>query len=199
MKNILHIITSPRGSESVSIQLGNAVVNQLTETYPGSTVTTLNLAKNPLPHLDEATVNAIRTPSDQQDAAQKEASKASDTALEQLFANDILVIGVPLYNFGVSSNLKSWLDHIMRAGKTFNYGPEGAKGHVTGKKVYLAFSAGAVYSDGPYMAYDFATPYLKAALGFIGMTDVTIVRAEGLGIPGLKETALERALEAFVV
>ncbi|RYD87485.1 MAG: FMN-dependent NADH-azoreductase [Sphingobacteriales bacterium] len=199
MKNILHIISSPRASESVSIQLGNAVVKQLEETYPGSTVTTLNLAASPLPHLDEATVTALRTPADQHTDIQKDILKASDAALVQLFAADILVIGVPLYNFGVSSNLKSWLDHIMRAGKTFNYGPEGAKGHVTGKKVYLAFSAGAVYSDGPYAAYDFATPYLRAALGFIGMTDVTVVRAEGLGIPGLKETALERALEAFAV
>ena len=199
MKNILHIITSPRGSESVSIQLGNAIVTQLTETFPGSNVTTLNLATNPLPHLDEATITALRTPADQQTTMQKEALKASDAAIAQLFDADILVIGVPLYNFGVPSNLKSWLDHIIRAGKTFSYTAEGPKGFVEGKKVYMAFSSGAIYADGPYKDFDFATPYVTTALGWIGITDVTAVRAEGLGIPGVKETALEKALEAFAV
>lgn len=199
MKNILHIISSPRGSESVSIQLGNAIVSQLQETFPGSTVTELNLAENPLPHLDEATVTALRTPQDQQTELHKEASKASDAAIAQLFDSDILVIGVPLYNFGAPSQLKSWLDNVARAGKTFSYGPEGAKGHVEGKKVYLAFSAGAVYSDGPYKAYDFATPYLTAVLGFLGITDISIIRAEGLAFPDMRENAVERALEAFAV
>jgi FMN-dependent NADH-azoreductase len=199
MKNILHIISSPQGSASVSIKLGNAIVSQLQETFPGSTVTELNLAENPLPHLNEATVAALRTPQDQQTEAQKEASKASDTAIAQLFDTDILVIGVPLYNFGAPSQLKSWVDHIARAGKTFSYSPEGAKGHVQGKKVYLAFSAGAVYSEGPYKAFDFATSYLTAVLGFIGITDVSIIRAEGLAFPDLRDTAVERALEAFAV
>lgn len=199
MKNILHIISSPQGAQSVSIKLGNAIVNQLQETFPGSSVTELNLATNPLPHLDEATVTALRTPQDQQTEPHKEASKASDAAIAQLFDTDILVIGVPLYNFGAPSQLKSWLDHVARAGKTFSYGPDGAKGLVEGKKVYLAFSSGAVYSEGPYKAYDFATPYLTAVLGFIGITDITIIRAEGLAFPDMRENAVEKALEAFAV
>ncbi|KOS07197.1 FMN-dependent NADH-azoreductase [Flavobacterium akiainvivens] len=199
MKNILHIISSPQGAQSVSIKLGNSIVSQLQQTFPGSTVTELNLAENPLPHLDETTVTALRTPEDQHSDIQKEAIKASDAAIAQLFDADILVIGVPLYNFGAPSQLKSWLDHIARAGKTFSYSPEGAKGHVEGKKVYLAFSAGAVYSDGPYKAYDFATPYLTAVLGFIGITDITIIRAEGLAFPDMRENAVERALEAFAI
>jgi len=199
MKNILHIITSPRASESVSIQLGNAIVKQLQDTFPGSAVATLNLATHPLPHLDELTITALRTPADQQTTIQKEALTASDAAIAQLLDADILVIGVPLYNFGIPSNLKSWLDHIIRAGKTFSYTAEGPKGLVEGKKVYMAFSSGAVYSEGPYKDFDFATPYVTTALGWIGITDVTAVRAEGLGIPGVKETALEKAIEAFAV
>ena len=197
MKNILHIISSPRGEASVSIQLGNAIVGELTETFPGSRVTELNLATNPLPHIDEITVSALRTPADQHSEIQKEVIKASDTAIAQLIAADILVIGVPLYNFGVPSHLKSWLDHVVRAGKTFSYTAGGPKGLLENKKVYVAFSSGAVYSDGPYKAFDFATPYLSAVLAWIGIQDVTIIRAEGLGIPDLQATALEKAIEAI--
>ncbi len=199
MKSILHIITSPQGAQSVSIQLGNAIVSQLQQTFPGSTINELNLANNPLPHLDEATINALRTPQDQQTDIHREASKASDAAIAQLFDADILVIGVPLYNFGVPSQLKSWLDHVARAGKTFSYTANGPQGLVKDKKVYLAFSSGGVYSDGPYKPFDFATPYLTAILGFIGITDVNIVRAEGLAMAEYRENAIERALEAFAV
>ncbi|MFL9844185.1 FMN-dependent NADH-azoreductase [Flavobacterium rhizosphaerae] len=199
MKNILHIITSPRGKESISIKLGNALVNEVLQTHPGSTVTELNLAEHPLPHLDEATVNALRTPVDQHTELQKEVIKASDAAIAQLFDADILVIGVPLYNFGVPSNLKSWLDHVLRAGKTFSYTAEGPKGLAAGKKVYLAFSSGGVYSEGPATGLDFATPYLTAVLGFIGIQDVSVIRAEGLAIPGLKENAFDKALASIEV
>jgi FMN-dependent NADH-azoreductase len=199
MKNILHIISSPRGEESVSIKLGNAIVEQITETFPGSTATELDLTKNPLPHIDEVTVSALRTPADQHNEIQKEIIKASDTAIVQLFEADIIVIGVPLYNFGVPSHLKSWLDHVVRAGKTFKYTAEGPKGFVEGKKVYIAFSSGAIYSDGPYKEFDFATPYIKAVLAWIGIHDVTVYRAEGLGIPDLQGTALEKAIEAIAV
>ena len=199
MKSILHIISSPRGEESVSIKLGNAIVKQVIETFPGSTVTELDLTKNPLPHIDEVTVSALRTPADQHSEIQKEIIKASDAAIAQLFEADIIVIGVPLYNFGVPSHLKSWLDHVVRAGKTFKYTAEGPQGFVEGKKVYVAFSSGALYSDGPYKAFDFATPYLTAVLAWIGINDVTVYRAEGLGIPGLQETALEKAIEAIAV
>ena len=134
MKNILHIITSPRGSESVSIQLGNAIVTQLTQTFPGSNVTTLNLATNPLPHLDEVTITALRTPADHHTTIQKQALKASDAAIAQLFDADILVIGVPLYNFGVPSNLKSWLDHIYVRVKHLAILPKAQKGLWKAKK-----------------------------------------------------------------
>lgn len=199
MKNILHIISSPRGEDSVSIKLGNAIIQQILETFPGSTVTELNLAENPLPHIDEVTVSALRTPADQHSEIQRETIKASDKAIAQLIDADILVIGVPLYNFGIPSHLKSWLDHVVRAGKTFRYTAEGPLGLVEDKKVYVAFSSGAVYSDGPFKTFDFATPYLTAVLSWIGIHDVTVIRAEGLGVPALQETALEKAIAAIAV
>lgn len=198
MKNILHVISSPRGTESISIQLGNSITEQLLEAYPDSKLTNLDLNVNPYPHLFEEQINALRSPAELT-PDQKELVKRSDDAIAQLFDTDILVISLPLHNFGIPSTLKSWLDNIMRAGHTFSYTAEGPKGLVTGKKVYIAFASGAVYSDGPFQAYDFAVPYLKAALGFIGITDVNVVRAEGLGITGLAETALEKAIGSIAI
>src|SRR6218665_1835269 len=198
MKTILHVISSPRGAESISIQLGNSITEQLLDAYPGSKLTNLDLNATPYPHLFEEQVNALRSHTELT-PEQKKLVKRSDDAIAQLFDTDILVISVPLHNFGIPSTLKSWLDNIMRACHTFSYTAEGPKGLVTGKKVYIAFASGAVYSDGPFQAYDFAVPYLKAALGFIGITDINVVRAEGLGITGLAETALEKAIESIAL
>jgi FMN-dependent NADH-azoreductase len=109
------------------------------------------------------------------------------------------VIGAPLYNFTIHSALKAWIDHITRAGVTFGYGESGPIGLVTGKKVYVAMSSGGVYSEGPSTANDFVAPYLKAFLGFLGMKDVTVFRAEGLKVPGIKEHALEKAMDSIAI
>lgn len=198
MKRILHVISSPRGGESISIQLGNSITKQLIDAYPGSTLLTLDLNSNPYPHLFNEQVTALRSHTELT-AEQKQLVKRSDEAIKQLFETDILVISLPLHNFGIPSTVKTWLDNIMRAGHTFSYTSEGPKGLVTDKKVYIAIASGAVYSDGPFQSYDFAVPYLKAALGFIGITDVNTVRAEGLGIAGLMETALQKAIESIEV
>jgi FMN-dependent NADH-azoreductase len=199
MKKILHVISSPRGAESVSIQLGNSISDQLVEAFPGSLVTTLDLNINPYPHLYDEQINALRTQPDLHTSEQKELVKRSDEAIAQLFDTDIIIISLPLYNFGIPSTLKSWLDNILRAGHTFGYSSEGPKGLVTGKKVYIALASGNIYSNGPYQAYDHAIPYLKSALGFIGITDVNVLRAEGTAISGVMETALEKAVESFTV
>ena len=110
-------------------------------------------------------------------------------------AADVLVIGAPLYNFGISSNLKAWIDHLVRAGVTFRYGANGPEGLVPNtKKVYVAMASGGVYSEGFMTAYDFVAPYLKTVLGFIGLTDVTVARVEGTSNPALEPTALATAL-----
>ncbi|WP_316807339.1 FMN-dependent NADH-azoreductase [Pedobacter agri] len=199
MKKILHIISSPRAGASVSIQLGNAVVSKIQETYPGSIVKEKNLAQNLFPHLEEAHLNAFFTPAEKRSAENIAAIQHSDEAIAELQEADIIVIGVPFYNFGVPSTLKAWVDHIARAGVTFQYTDQGPQGLITGKKVYLAVASGGIYSDGPMQAYDFATPYLKGVLGFLGMNDVTVFRAEGASIPVVKDTALEKGIESILI
>mgnify|MGYP000424249992 CR=1 FL=1 len=199
MKKILHIVSSPRGGASMSIQLGNAVVSKIQETYPESIVKEKNLAQHPFPHLEEVHLNAFFTPAESRSAENLAAIQHSDEAIAELQEADIIVIGVPFYNFGVPSTLKAWVDHIARAGVTFQYTEQGPQGLITGKKVYLAVASGGIYSDGPMQAYDFATPYLKGVLGFLGMTDVTVFRAEGASIPVVKDTALEKGIESILI
>ena len=197
MKRILHLISSPRGDESYSIQLANAIITKLQEQYPGSIVEEANLIEINVPHLDTAHLRSFFTPAEQLTAEDQDAIRYSDAAIAQLMAADVIVIGAPLYNFGIHSALKAWIDHIARAGKTFSYSEQGAEGLVKGKKVYVAMSSGAVYSEGFYQAYDFVSTYLKAVLGFLGMTDLKLFRVEGVNIPGLKEHALDKAIESI--
>lgn len=196
---ILHLITSPRKSQSYSAQLGNAIVEKLTAAHPGSTVVVRNLAEAPFPHLEEAHIQSFFTPDEARTPEQISAIAHSDEAIAELQAADYVVIGAPMYNFSITSNLKSWLDHIARRGKTFNYGANGPEGLIKGKKVYLAISTGGVYSEGAMKVYDFTENYLRTVLGFMGMTDVTVVRAEGLSVPGVQDTAMEKAYEAITV
>ena len=199
MKNILRIISSPRGAASMSIKLGNAIVEKIQTAYPGATIIESNLVKKQFPHLEEAHLNAFFTPAENRSPENEEAIRHSDEAIKELQDADIIVIDVPFYNFGIPSNLKAWIDHIARAGVTFKYGENGPQGLVTGKKVYLAIASGGIYSDGPMQAYDFASPYLKSVLGFLGMTDISIVRAEGASIPVVQDTALEKGIESILI
>jgi len=197
MKRILHLISSPRKDDSLSIKLANAVITKLQDQYPDSSIEEVNLIDSNVPHLDTAHLRSFFTPEAQLTAQDQEAIQYSDKAITQLLAADIIVIGAPLYNFGIHSALKAWIDHIARAGKTFAYSEQGAEGLVKGKKVYIAMSSGAVYSEGLYQPYDFVSTYLKAVLGFLGMTDLTLFRVEGANIPGLKEHALDKAIESI--
>jgi FMN-dependent NADH-azoreductase len=196
MKKILNIVSSAKGKDSFSVQLSDAILEKLTSVYPDSIVKTNNLAKNPLPHLEESNIASFYTPQDMRTDEHKEAIKNSDQAIKELMEADILVIGVPLYNFGIPSTLKAWIDHIARSGVTFTYANGFPEGLVVNKKVYLAIASGGVYSEGPMKSYDFTEPYLRAVLGFIGMKDITAFRVEGTVVPDLKETALPKALES---
>lgn len=199
MKNILHLISSPREQASVSIQLGRAIIQKLQQKYPESSVNEVNLLQENIPHLDAQHLQSFFTPPEQLTAADAEAIRHSDKAIDQLMRADIIVIGAPMYNFTIHSSLKAWIDHIARAGKTFSYSEQGPEGLVKGKKVYLAVSSGGVYSEGAYQPYDFVVPYMKNILGFLGMTELTIYRAEGLNVPGLQEHALEKAIADITV
>jgi FMN-dependent NADH-azoreductase len=196
---ILHLISSPRGAESISTKLGNAIADKLQAANPGSTIVTHNLATTPFPHLEEVQITSFFTPAEKQTPELAEAIKHSDEAIAELMDADAIVIDAPVYNFQIPSTLKTWIDHICRANKTFSYSENGPQGLVKGKKVYVAISSGGIYSDGPMKAYDFIEPYLRGLLGFLGMTDLTVYRAEGLKVPGVGEHALENAIDSIAV
>jgi FMN-dependent NADH-azoreductase len=197
MSKILNVISSPRGAASNSIQLANAIIDKLKQNDPAAAVQVKDLTKAPFPHLEEAHLNAFFTPVEQHTEANKEAISHSNQAIKEIMDADVLVIGAPMYNFSIPSVLKAWFDHIARAGITFKYGANGPEGLVTGKKAYIAVATGGIYSSGDSAGYDFVVPYIKAFLGFIGITDVTIVRAEGFAIPGVQETALDKAIDSI--
>jgi FMN-dependent NADH-azoreductase len=194
MKKILNIVTSIKGETSFSIKLSNAILDKLTTIYPGSQVFTHDLTKKPFPHLEESHLISFYTPEDKRTEEHREAVKHSDEAIKELMEADIIVIGVPFYNFGIPSTLKAWIDHIVRAGITFRYTEGSVEGFVTNKKVYLAIASGGIYSEGPMKGYDFAEPYLRTVLGFIGMTDIMAFRIEGTLMPEFKDTAVPKAL-----
>jgi FMN-dependent NADH-azoreductase len=197
MKKILHIISSPRGGASLSIKLGNAIIEKIKAENPGSTVKETDLVTLHFPHLEEAHLTSFFTPVESRTPANIEAARHSDEAIQEIEDADIIVIGAPLYNFSIHSSLKAWIDHIVRAGITFKYDESGPEGLLKGKKVYIALSSGGIYSEGPWKPFDFVEPYLKHILGFIGLTDVTIFRVEGSNIPGVKETALEKGISSI--
>lgn len=196
---ILNLISSPRGEASSSIKLGNAIVEKLTAANPDSIVITHDLTSKPFPHLEEVHINSFFTPAENHTPEFEAAIKHSNEAIAELKAADVIVIGVPLYNFGIPSTLKTWIDHIARAGQTFSYSENGPEGLVKGKKVYLAISSGGVYSEGPMKAYDFTESYLRSVLGFLGMVDIVAYRAEGLSVPDLKDEALSKAIETIAL
>lgn len=199
MKHILHLKSSIQGETSYSIRLGNNIIEKIKDKYPGSTVEELNVADKEIPHLNAGVLRTFFIPADQLTDADKESKRLSDDLVKQLFAADIIVIGTPLINYSIPSSLKAWIDHITRAGVTFGYDENGPFGLVKEKKVYVALASGGIYSDGPGKDNDFAAPYLKAFLGFLGMTDLTIVRAEGIKVPGIQEQAMEKAIDSIVI
>lgn len=192
--NILRLINSPRGEASYSIKLGNAIVERLRETHPDSILKTRNVSQHPFPYLEEAHLTSFFTPKESYTPELAEAVKHSDEAIEELANADVIVIDTPMYNFGITATQKSWIDHIVRVGKTFKYSEAGAEGLVINKKVYLAISTGGIYTEGPMMDFDFTEKYLRVMLGFLGMTNITAFRVEGTNRPELRDGALPKAL-----
>ena len=199
MKKILHLISSPQGEASVSKKLGNAIIEKIKVKYPDSILKERDLVKNLLPHLDEVLISSFFTPVEKLSKEQIEATKRSDEAIAELQDADIIVIDAPMYNFTIASTLKTYLDHIVRRGVTFRSTENGTEGLIENKKVYLAFSGAGVYSEGVLQSYDFVVPLLKTVLGWIGITDVSVFRAEGLRYEGIKEKAFEKGVESIMI
>jgi FMN-dependent NADH-azoreductase len=177
--NILQINASARREGANSTQVANRVVERLQAANPAATLTLRDLAVTPHPVLDEAALGALFTPADQRTAEQAARVALDDALIAEIQAHDTLVLGVPMYNFGVPVQLKAWIDAIARAGTTFRYTATGPEGLLKGKTVYVALARGGLYRDTPN---DSQVPYLKAVLGFLGMTDVRFIYAEGLAM-----------------
>ena len=177
--NILQINSSARSNGSESTRLADSLVAKISAANPGAAVTRRDLAAQPHPVLDEVALQALFTPADQRNAEQAARVALDDALIAQVQAADVVVIGAPTYNFGVTAQLKTWFDAIARAGVTFKYGPTGPVGLLTGKKVYVALSRGGIHRDGPS---DTQLAHLKTFLSFVGLTDVQYVFAEGLGM-----------------
>ncbi|MGB9991003.1 FMN-dependent NADH-azoreductase [Massilia sp. SM-13] len=182
MANVLYINSSVRTSGSLSRQLSSEFVSKWKAAHPADSIVERDLASNPVPHLTEEMMGAFFTPAEQRSAEQAQTVKLSDTLVDEVEAADIIVIGAPMYNFSVPSTLKAYIDHIARAGRTFKYGANGAEGLLQNKKVYVFTASGGVYSEGPASGYDFLATYLRAVLGFLGITDISFVRAEGVAM-----------------
>lgn len=179
MSNILVLNSSVAGEASVSRLLVADAVAELTQRDANAKVVFRDLAADPVPHLLPSTVNGVRgaaaTP------AELEARTLSDKLIAELRAADVIVIGAPMYNFSVPTTLRTWFDYVLRAGETFRYSEAGPEGLLTGKRAIVVESRGGLYSEGPAQALDFQEPYLRQLLGFVGVTDVTFVRAEKIG------------------
>lgn len=181
--HILHLDSSPLGGHSVSRDLTAAIVARLRSDAPGATVTYRDLASDPLPHWAPAP------------DAENPAARIGGEVLDQFLAADVIVVGAPMYNFTVPSQLKAWIDRILIAGKTFRYTATGPEGLAGGKRVIVASSRGGVYSAGtPGAAADFQEPFLRQVFAMIGIDAVEFVRAEGVGLgPEQKAAAIEAA------
>ncbi|ACM26349.1 FMN-dependent NADH-azoreductase [Agrobacterium sp. SHOUNA12C] len=193
MSSILLLTSSPR-ADSLSTKIATELADKIKAQNPGKTIVHRDLSSAPLPHIDELFTGAIRTPADARTAEQAEAVKVSDALVDELLAADTLVIGTGLINFNIYSSLKTWIDNIARAGRTFTYTETGPKGLATGKKAYIVLASGGVYSEGPAAPLNHAVPYLKSVLGFIGITDVETVYIEGIAFgPEAAEKAIGAA------
>ncbi|MBV9883260.1 MAG: NAD(P)H-dependent oxidoreductase [Sphingomonadaceae bacterium] len=196
MTNILVVASSANGDASVSSGLAATLVDRVREGDPAAHVVLRDVGANPLPHLTSETVAAIK--GEPVTEAELAARALSDSLVAELQAADIVVIASPMYNFGMSSTLKAWFDHVARAGVTFRYTAEGPEGLLKGKKTLVIESRAGFYSDGPAANFDGQEPHLRVLLGFLGLDDVTFIRAEKLAFgPEAAEAAIAEATEAL--
>ena len=195
---LLHVDSSILGSNSVSRKLSAEVVQAKQKITPDMTVVYRDLTVHPLQHLTGAHLAAAQPGATNLPQSLEHDLVQGQAALEEFLSADVVVIGSPMYNFSVPSQLKAWLDRLAVAGKTFKYGPKGAEGLCGGKKIIVASSRKGKYTgDSPYVSFDHQEKYLKIFFQFLGITDVTFIRAEGMATADQGATALESARAAI--
>lgn len=179
MKTILQLNASIHSDASASSRLSDELVETLVAGDGETRIIRRDLARQPVAHLDADTFKSVTTPADQRDARQQDLAAQSEALIDELQQADILILGLPMYNFGMPSTLKAWFDHIARAGQTFKYTANGPVGLLAGKKAYVLATRGGRYAGTPD---DLQTEYLRKLLAFLGITDVEFVYAEGLSM-----------------
>lgn len=197
MKSLLFLTSSIFGENSKSAQVATEFVSAWKAANPAARVVHRDLA-NSVPHLTGEHLAAWMTAPAERSERQRTIAGESDPLIEEVEAADVIVIAAPMYNFSISSTLKAWLDHITRAGRTFRYTDKGPEGLLKNKKVFIVTARGGVYTgDSPAKAYDFQEPYLRAILGFNGLTDVSFIHVEAQKLsPDAAETAISNARAA---
>ncbi|GLQ07428.1 FMN-dependent NADH-azoreductase [Sneathiella chinensis] len=186
MVKVLHLKSSILGDAGQSNQLSQRFVDQYLSTVSGSSVTLRDLGENPVPHLTGEAVVGFGLPDAERTAAQTAAKELSDALIAELRDHDVLVIGLPMYNFSIPSTLKAWIDYVARVGETFRYTETGPEGLLKGKKAYVIAARGGKYVGTPA---DTQTSFMKTILGFVGITDVEFIFAEGLNMGDEARTA----------
>lgn len=195
MKNILVITASIFGQDGQSSRLVSQTLEQLRQTYGDIQTTYRDLSAEPVPHLDAERFGAFLASADDRDGSQQGVVDYSDLLISEVVDADVIVMGVPMYNFGVPSVLKAYFDHIARAGITFRYTANGPVGLLEDRPVYILAARGGLYAGTPN---DSQTPFIRSFLGFIGLKDVHFVYAEGLNMgDDRKENSLQEAGRAI--
>ena len=196
---ILHIDSSPFVETSVTRELSAWIVAELLKINPDAAVRYRDVGTTPPPHLSAAAMTIFHDA--KETAITPELQQEIDgiyQSIEEVMASDVIVIGAPMYNHSISSNLKAWIDQISQKGITFTYTHGGVKGLVTDKKVFMASSRGGIYSSEAGRLHDFQEPYLVSILALMGMNDVSVITAEGVSMSAIgRETALERARQSL--
>lgn len=200
MTTILHVDSSPLGTVSVTRQLTASIVEALIKADPAASVVTRDVAANPPAHLDAELLPVLKLGVvDGLSERQREELALTNALLDEFLAADVVVVGAPMYNFSVPTQLKAWIDRLAQAGRTFRYTEKGPEGLAGGKRVIVASGRGGVYSTNPALAgLDHQEAYLRSVFGFFGITDVSFVRAEGVSMgPEAKDKALAGAAKVI--
>ncbi len=188
---ILRVDSSTNGAESVTREVTDLIVEKLKTQYPDAEIVTRDLGTEPLAHLNPVTTGAIRLGEDQWTDDMRAAAPAERAILEEFLSSDIVVVGAPMYNFTIPSSLKAWIDRLGVPRVTFRYSASGPEGLAGGRKVIVASGRGGTYGDDSPI--DYQERLLTALFGFIGITDVTVIRAEGVGRPDGRSNAIAAA------
>ncbi|UTW44829.1 NAD(P)H-dependent oxidoreductase [bacterium SCSIO 12696] len=190
MNHLLSLQSSLFGPEGTSNKLSQQFIEQLQKHHPSLQITHRDLNASDIPHLNAERFSGFSAKQEERSPEQQQAAELSDQLIHELRASDTIVLGLPMYNFGVPSTLKAWFDHVARAGVTFQYGDNGPEGLLKGKKLYIIATRGGQYAG---TDADTQTEFVRRIFSFVGITDIDFIYAEGLAMSDVREQSLSQA------